>query len=96
VDTVPKAEIPGVSPVDVEAVGIGEVPLVSVLSSGEEEYGAPLWHRLPLDLRVARHAAGDVRRERLEAKQLLDGVRDQRQVLAENSPLLGVLSEHLG
>ncbi len=39
--------------------------------------------------------AADVGRGRLEAEQLLDGVRDQRAVLDELAALVGVVGEHL-
>ena len=42
-----------------------------------------------------RDVAPDVRRGRLEAQELLDGVRDERAVLDQLAALVGVLGQHL-
>ena len=48
-----------------------------------------------MELDVLGDVAADVRRRRLEAEQLLDGVRDERRVLDQLAALVGVLGQHL-
>ena len=74
---------------------VGEAALVAVGGADEEEHGAAGRHGLAVELDVLGDVAADVRTRRLEAQELLDGVRDERRVLDQLAPLVGVLGEHL-
>ena len=82
--------------VDVEPVAVRVAPVVAVRRADEEQHDAAFGHRLAVELHVARRrtrptcGAG-----RLEAQQLLDRVRDERRILDELAPLVGVLGQHL-
>ena len=81
--------------VDVEAVAVVELRVVAVGRADEQHHDAALGHRLAVVLDVAGDVAGLHRRRRFVAQQLLDGVGDERAVLHELAPLVGMLGEHL-
>ena len=80
---------------DVEPVAVGVAPVVAVGRADEEQHDAALGHRVAVELDVAGDVPADVRRRRLEAEELLDRVGDERRILDELAPLVGVLGEHL-
>ena len=95
VGAVAEREVPAESPVDVEAIGFVEVPLVAVRRGDHEQHRAAGGHVCPWILDVVGDLPGDVGPGRLEAQQLLDRVGDQRPVLDDLLALVGVLGQHL-
>ena len=81
--------------VDVEAVAVGEPPVVAVRRPVEQHHDAALGNDLAVVLDVARDVARLDGRRRLEAEELLDRLRDERAVGRDLAPLVGVLGEHL-
>ena len=77
VGAVAEGEVAARVAVDVEPVAIRELAVVAVGRPGQEEHRAALGDRVAVELDVPRGAAPDVRRGRLEAQELLDGVRDE-------------------
>ena len=73
----------------------GNWRLVADRGADQHHHHAALGHGLAVVLDVAGDVAGDVRRGRLEAQQLLDGLRDQRRVLDQLAALVGVFGQHL-
>ena len=91
-----EGQVLAVLAVDVENVAVGrELAVVAVGRADEHHHHAALGHRLAVVLDVAGDVAGHVRRGRLEAQQLLDGLRDQRRVLDELAALVGVFGQNL-
>ena len=66
--------------VDVESVGIGELPLVAVGGACEQQHAHVRGDRDAVALGLARGPAALHRRRRLDAEQFLDGVADERPV----------------
>ena len=91
----PKVRCWPIVAVDVEPVRVGEPAVVAVGGVVEEQHGAPRGHGLPVELDVLGDVAAGDRTRRLEPQQLLDRVVDERPVLDELAPLIGVLAEHL-
>ena len=81
--------------VDVERVGVGIAPLVPIRRTDEKEDGAARRDHLPVDLHVVRDVTPHMGCRRFEAEELLDRVGDERRIVDQLAPLLGVLGKHL-
>src|SRR4051812_43357018 len=96
VDPVPEREVMPHPPADVELVAIRrERAMVAVCRAGEEHDGAARRNRLAVVLDVPRHGAADLDGRPLVAQDLLDRVRQQVAVVAQSTPLVGVLGQEL-
>ena len=81
---------------DVEAEGIGEVGLVAVGGRVEQEELVALRELRAVEVDVARNGARHVLHRTDPAQHLFDRRREQRPILPEPLPLLGVRQELVG
>ena len=97
VDPVAERQMPTVRSMDVERVPVGKATIVPVGRADEEEHHASRGHRRAVNGEIlAGDAPSHVGRRGLKAEDLLDGVRNQRTVLDELSPLIRMVRQHLG
>src|SRR5690606_17295625 len=82
--------------VDVEGVRVVVAARIPVGGPEQQEHRAAGRHRGAVALEVARHPPGDVRAGRLEPQRLLDDPAEQRPVLVDVAPLVGVFGQDLG
>src|SRR4029450_12245471 len=94
-DAVAEGEVLADLPVDVEAVPLGVAAVVAIGRAHEGHHARAPRPLLAVVLDVPGDVAGDVRRGWLVAEDLLDRVRDQRRVLDELPPLIGMGGEYL-
>ncbi|KAF1056008.1 MAG: hypothetical protein GAK34_00426 [Delftia tsuruhatensis] len=87
--------VAGVVAVDVEEVGIGEMPLVMVGRRGHDEQLRARRHGHAADHHVARGQAPPGGHRAVVAQAFLHGIGDQRGVLADLLPGAGMLQQQL-
>ena len=95
VDPVPEGQVLADLAVDVEPFRVGPTPLVAVRGGDDEQHRAPRRDDGAVPLDVLRDVPAHLHAGGLVAQQLLDGVRDERPVGDELTPLVGVLAQHL-
>ena len=90
-----EGEVPARLAPDVEHIGIGKTPLVTVGCAHQTEQGAACRHGLLLELGVAYDEAGNARTRGLVPEQLVDGIGCQRGMIDQHATLVGIVGQHL-
>ena len=96
VDAPPERQVPGVLAAHVELVGAFVATRIAVGRADQQQHRAARRHRGAVVVEVVgRRRSGGVAGG-LEAKRLLDHLRDQRAIGDDITSLVGMLGEHLG
>ena len=95
VGSVAETELTGGVALDVEAVGVIPLKLVTIRRRIDDQHAGSNWNHVSGDLSRLADLTGERPQRRFVTENLVDGVRDSRRILLEDLPLLGVGGEEV-